>query len=193
MANQTKGHRLVDGIVAARISGLVAEVHVLEGAHVDAGAALVTLDTELIEIEERQARARLAEAEQRRARAVALEQAIARVLRDVPVPGVVGLHDVDVDGAGKGRKALHLVGMGELLHTERERDVAQVPVVAPPGRKLVEPGQAIVVRHQPGGDQQRCDAVVVQRVDMCVALEQQAREGDPVIGSDAFSPSTMPR
>ena len=51
-----------DGIVAARVSGTVSEVHVLPGVAVTAGQELVTLDTELAEIELRQAEARLAEA-----------------------------------------------------------------------------------------------------------------------------------
>ncbi len=51
-----------DGIIAARVSGTVAEVHVLEGVSVPKGGLLVTLDTELAQIELRQAEARLAEA-----------------------------------------------------------------------------------------------------------------------------------
>ncbi len=51
-----------DGIVAARVSGTVAEVHVLVGVSVAEGGLLVTLDTDLAQIELRQAEARLAEA-----------------------------------------------------------------------------------------------------------------------------------
>lgn len=51
-----------DGVIASRVSGTVSEVHVLAGVSVSEGAELVTLDTELAEIELRQAEARLAEA-----------------------------------------------------------------------------------------------------------------------------------
>lgn len=51
-----------EGTIASRIAGTVAEVLVLEGAVVQAGDPLVRLDTELLEILNRQADARLAEA-----------------------------------------------------------------------------------------------------------------------------------
>ena len=51
-----------DGVIASRVSGTVSEVHVLAGVMVREGEELVTLDTELAEIELRQAVARLAEA-----------------------------------------------------------------------------------------------------------------------------------
>ncbi|MEM6824642.1 MAG: efflux RND transporter periplasmic adaptor subunit [Pseudomonadota bacterium] len=50
-----------NGTIAARVAGTVAEIHVLEGADVSEGALLASLDTELAEIELRQAEARLAE------------------------------------------------------------------------------------------------------------------------------------
>lgn len=52
-----------DGTVAARVAGSVSEVHALEGLEVAEGDLLVELDTELLEIQRRQAAARLAEAE----------------------------------------------------------------------------------------------------------------------------------
>ncbi len=72
-----------DGIVAARVSGTVDQVHVLEGMAIEAGASLVTLDTELAQIELRQAEARLSEAEAgitvAAARLERLESALERV------------------------------------------------------------------------------------------------------------------
>lgn len=74
-----------DGIIAARVSGMVAEVHVLPGAVVEVGAPLATLDTELAEIELAQAKARFAEAtagvETAVARADRLQQALERIER----------------------------------------------------------------------------------------------------------------
>lgn len=74
-----------DGIVAARVSGTVADVHVLAGAAVREGARLATLDTELAEIELRQAEARLAEAragvETATARRDRLDAALRRIER----------------------------------------------------------------------------------------------------------------
>ncbi|MEM1065149.1 MAG: efflux RND transporter periplasmic adaptor subunit [Pseudomonadota bacterium] len=72
-----------DGIVAARVAGTVDQVHVLEGMTIGAGAPLVTLDTELTQIELRQAEARLSEAEAgitvAEARMNRLESALERV------------------------------------------------------------------------------------------------------------------
>lgn len=51
-----------DGTVAARIAGTVDIVHVLVGDRVEAGEALAELDTELLEIQKRQADAQIGEA-----------------------------------------------------------------------------------------------------------------------------------
>ncbi|ABG30984.1 efflux RND transporter periplasmic adaptor subunit [Roseobacter denitrificans] len=51
-----------EGTIASRIAGTVDEIMVLEGASVDQGEMLATLDTELLDILARQAQARLAEA-----------------------------------------------------------------------------------------------------------------------------------
>lgn len=51
-----------EGTVASRIAGTVATVHVLEGVNVSEGEILAELDTELLNILDRQAEARLAEA-----------------------------------------------------------------------------------------------------------------------------------
>ena len=64
-----------DGTIAARVSGLVSEVHVLEGSQVTEGELLTSLDTELTTIELRQAKARLAEAR------AGVETALAREAR----------------------------------------------------------------------------------------------------------------
>lgn len=74
-----------DGTLAARVAGLVSRVHVLEGAVVSEGDPIVTLDTELTRIEERQAQARIGEMragiETERARLARLEAALARIER----------------------------------------------------------------------------------------------------------------
>ena len=64
-----------EGTIASRIAGTVDEVLVLEGAAVAEGDVLATLDTELLEIVERQAEARIAEAR------AGITTAIARVDR----------------------------------------------------------------------------------------------------------------
>ena len=64
-----------DGTIAARVGGLVSEVHVLEGSQVVEGELLTSLDTELTTIELRQAEARLAEAR------AGVETALAREAR----------------------------------------------------------------------------------------------------------------
>ncbi|MDU8945233.1 efflux RND transporter periplasmic adaptor subunit [Ovoidimarina sediminis] len=74
-----------DGTIAARVSGLVSEVHVLEGSKVAEGDLLTSLDTELAKIELRQAEARLAEAnagvETAKAREARLADALERIER----------------------------------------------------------------------------------------------------------------
>lgn len=64
-----------EGTIASRIAGTVEDVTVLEGASVDAGDVLATLDTELLEILLRQSEARISEAR------AGIETATARVDR----------------------------------------------------------------------------------------------------------------
>ena len=72
-----------DGVVASRVAGMVAEVHVLPGVSVDEGARLATLDTELAEIELGTAEARLAEANAGVETALARRDQLADALRRV--------------------------------------------------------------------------------------------------------------
>ena len=72
-----------NGVIASRVSGVVARVHVLPGVSVEAGARLATLDTELAEIELRVAEARLAEASAGVETALARRDQLADALRRI--------------------------------------------------------------------------------------------------------------
>lgn len=77
-----------EGTIASRITGTVEDVRVLEGAKVEAGDILATLDTELLEILLRQTEARIGEAR------AGIETAKARVDRAIKsLNRVEGLRD----------------------------------------------------------------------------------------------------
>lgn len=129
-----------EGTIASRIAGTVQEVLVLEGALVEAGDTLMTLDTELLEILARQAEARLAEA---RAGITIAESAVARStsalgriegLRDTASFSISRFDDAQSDyfqAQGQLAEAQARVKTAEATLAETRYELARAEIVAP--------------------------------------------------------------
>ena len=129
-----------EGRIASRIAGTVDDVHVLEGARVDAGDVLVTLDTELLEILLRQSEARIAEAragiETATARVDRATKALSRIegLRDTTSFSVSRFDDAQTgyfEAQGQMAEAQARVKSAEAALAEAEYQLERATITAP--------------------------------------------------------------
>lgn len=129
-----------EGTIASRIAGTVDEVHVLEGASVDAGDVLATLDTELLEILLRQSEARIAEAragiETATARVDRATKALNRIegLRDTTSFSVSRFDDAQTgyfEALGQMAEAQARVKSAEAALAEAEYQLERATITAP--------------------------------------------------------------